>query len=85
MNGSQEQMLETLVVNTKSMYLQVTVEKAAQRKFFFSTDGKTFKPIGQPFQAQPGKWIGAKIGLFAARPHASENGGYSDFDFFRFE
>ena len=40
-----------------------------------------FTTLGEPFQAQPGRWIGAKIGLFALRaivivaltdvPHAS--------------
>ena len=41
------------------------------------------KPIGPEFQAVPGRWIGAKVGLFCLTPDG-EHGGQADFDYFRF-
>ncbi|MCQ2335349.1 MAG: glycoside hydrolase 43 family protein [Paludibacteraceae bacterium] len=40
---------------------------------------KKFKPLGEPFLVQPGKWIGAKVGLFCTRPAQKINdGGWMD-------
>ena len=53
-------------------------------RFFYSIDGKSFKPLGKEFQAREGKWIGARMGLFCTRPHITTNdGGAADFDWFR--
>lgn len=53
--------------------------------FFYSFDGKTWKPIGEPLQMSytlP-HFIGYRFGLFN---YATENaGGYVDFDYFRIE
>lgn len=56
-------------------YLRVTITPHAVARFSTSTDGKTFTPAGKPFIARPGKWIGAKVGLF----------GHADFDDFVIE
>ena len=33
-------------------------------QFSYSEDGINFYQLGKPFKAQPGKWIGAKVGVF---------------------
>ena len=37
--------------------------------------------IGNRFQAKPGKWIGAKIGLFAVKLGSSEKDSYVEYDY----
>ncbi len=52
--------------------------------FFYSTDGKKFQPLGEPFRVREGQWIGAKVGTFCTRPAKKVNdGGWSDIDWFR--
>ena len=53
-------------------------------QFSYSLDGKKFKPLGEPFRAKEGKWIGAKTGVFCTRPSSEKvDGGWVDVDFFR--
>ncbi len=53
--------------------------------FSFSTNGKTYVPLGQPFNARQGRWIGAKVGIFAVGQGAASEMGYADYDWFRVE
>jgi len=62
-------------LRTRPTYLRVTVTPHAVCRFSTSADGKTWTRIGAPFVARPGKWIGAKVGLY----------GDADFDWFRVE
>jgi beta-xylosidase len=68
-----------------TFYLRVKVSDAALCNFSYSTDGVTFSPVGEPFTARQGKWIGAKVGLFAVRRGQTRETGYADFDWFRVE
>ena len=54
-------------------------------RFHYSTDGATFQEIGEPFAARQGRWIGAKVGLFALGSAMVREYGYADFDWFRME
>jgi beta-xylosidase len=65
--------------------LKVKVSKDAICEFSFSEDGETFIPIPDTFKASAGKWIGAKVGLFATRNSQTNDSGYADFDWFRFK
>ncbi|GAB2533221.1 glycoside hydrolase family 43 protein [Rufibacter soli] len=65
------------------VHFRVQVSKGAQCQFSYSEDGQTFKNAGSPFTAVPGKWIGAKVGLFALREDKTNDSGYADFDWFR--
>ncbi|MGB4540344.1 MAG: hypothetical protein WBI19_09420, partial [Prolixibacteraceae bacterium] len=38
---------------------------------------------GPPFQAKPGKWIGAKAGIFALREGTTNDAGGAELDWFR--
>jgi hypothetical protein len=53
--------------------------------FSYSNDGVTFIPLGQPFTARKGKWIGAKVGIFAISRTKVREMGYADFDWFRID
>jgi len=70
-------------METAGIYLQVQVSKGAVCRFAFSADGKKFKTLGEDFIAKPGKWIGAKVGLFAVSNKKTNDSGYADIDWFR--
>jgi hypothetical protein len=63
----------------------VKVSEGAVCNFSFSADGNRFTPIGQPFTAKQGKWVGSTVGLFAVRRGMVREVGYADFDWFRIE
>ena len=74
-----------LPLKSSTVYLRVKVSAGAVCNFSYSVDGKTYTPVGEPFNAKQGRWIGAKVGLFAARVGTTREYGYADFDWFRFE
>lgn len=67
----------------KDIYFRVKVEKAGKCTFSYSFDNKKFIAAGEQFTARQGKWIGAKVGLFAVKPFNSGNRGWVDIDWFR--
>lgn len=84
-DGTAEFVAGQVITNFRTLFLKVTVEREARCCFLFSFDGKEFHQIGNPFHAKPGKWIGAKVGLFAVTADSSLPAGLADFDFFRIE
>ncbi len=62
--------------------LRAAVGAGARVSFAFSTNGTTFTPIGAPFEARPGAWVGAKVGVFAAT-RTEGAAGEADVDWFR--
>jgi beta-xylosidase len=68
-----------------TVYFRVTVAKGAVCRFSYSSDGKNFIDVNAQFKAEPGKWIGAKLGLFATRSTQINDSGYIDVDWFRIE
>jgi beta-xylosidase len=83
--GTAEKVVATVPAAGATVYLRVTVAPGAECRFSFSKDGSTFEPIGEPFTAKPGQWIGAKLGLFALRTTSPREVGYADYDWFRVE
>jgi beta-xylosidase len=69
----------------ESLLLRVEINNEAVCNFSYSLDGEEFTLIGKPFTARPGRWIGAKIGLFCLSQDAEQKPGYADYDWFRFE
>jgi hypothetical protein len=51
--------------------------------FSVSLDGKRFTETGEPFEAEAGKWIGAKVGLYALGTKGTNDTGWVDVDWFR--
>jgi beta-xylosidase len=68
-----------------NLYLRITIANDANCTFSYSTDGDKFIPLGASFTAKPGKWIGAKVGLFCIRNDDREKTGYAKYDYFRVE
>lgn len=70
-------------LTNNDIYLRIQVKKQASCQFSFSMNEKEFTLIGDPFIAKPGRWVGAKIGLFVTGKTKTNDAGYADFDWFR--
>lgn len=75
----------TKVADKSDVYLRVIVKKGGICHWSYSLDGKAFTSVGEAFSAKPGKWIGATLGLYAARKQTINDSGYADIDWFRIE
>ncbi|MYN02410.1 family 43 glycosylhydrolase [Pseudoduganella sp. DS3] len=75
----QEQDSAVLPAPAPAMHLQMQVAASGQTTFAFSADGKLYTPIGVPFNAAMGRWVGAQIALFAR----GANGAHADIDYLR--
>ncbi|WP_288243964.1 glycoside hydrolase 43 family protein [uncultured Chryseobacterium sp.] len=82
--GVEEKVLSEAKLKGNEVYFKVKVsEPNALCQFSYSENGKNFTEIGSAFQAKPGKWIGAKVGLYSISTSRAPRGGYADFDWFR--
>jgi len=82
--GGEEKILTETKLDGNKAYLKVNVrEPNGICQFSYSENGKNFTKIGDVFQAKPGKWIGAKVGLYSISTSKAPRGGYADFDWFR--
>jgi beta-xylosidase len=77
-NGEAEHVITTIY--TALIYFKITVEQGAVCSFSYSTDGVSFTAVKEKFIAKPGKWIGAKFGLFCTRSAITNDAGYADID-----
>jgi rhamnogalacturonyl hydrolase YesR/beta-xylosidase/lysophospholipase L1-like esterase len=75
-----EQTLGTIEVNAP-VFFRVDVSPQAVCRFGYSRDGHSYEPLGGAFVATPGRWVGAKVGLFASGSH----GGHADFASFEMQ
>jgi beta-xylosidase len=83
--GAEETAAAIVTAPGPSVYLRVAVGEGAKCRFSYSRDGIEFEPVGALFSAKGGRWIGAKIGLFAHGAAHSRESGYADFDWFHVE
>lgn len=84
--GIPEEVRETAPLGSaERVTLRADVADGAVVRFLYSLDGEHFTALGEPFEARPGRWIGAKIGLFAVHPGDADGGSYADFDTFSIE
>ncbi|MBL7879479.1 MAG: glycoside hydrolase 43 family protein [Chryseobacterium gambrini] len=82
--GGEEKILFETKLKNNEVYLKVNVnEPNGLCQFSYSENGKNFIKTGDLFQAKPGKWIGAKVGLYSISTSKVPRGGYADFDWFR--
>ncbi|WP_026754674.1 glycoside hydrolase 43 family protein [Sediminibacter sp. Hel_I_10] len=82
-NG-EETVIGKTQIATNTVYLRVNVGKGGMCNFLYSLDNTNFKPIGDPFTAREGKWIGSKIGFLALREGVTNDSGSLDIDWIRF-
>lgn len=80
----ESRLLDAIEVEEK-LYLRMQVKAAKEVSFAVSMDGDQFYPIGIAEVATPGRWVGAKAGLFAIRDDESVDGGTVSVEFFAFE
>ncbi len=84
-HGAAERESAPVPVKENTVYLRVKVSEGAVCGFSYSTDGTAFAAIGEAFTAKAGRWIGAKVGLFALGPKPAAEDGWADYDWFRVE
>lgn len=83
--GSIEQEEEKVTVTGNTVVLRAAISAGGIVNFYYSIDNQLFIKIGQPFVARPGRWVGAKMGLFCTRPTGGNDAGLARFDWFRVE
>jgi beta-xylosidase len=82
-DGTDEETPAELALGDRAdVALRADVADGAVVRFSYSLDGEQFNALGEPFQARQGRWIGAKIGLFALREESDDSTAYADFDRF---
>jgi hypothetical protein len=85
-SGSREGVAAEIPLQTDTLILRVQVSSPkALCQFSYSLDGEQFTTVGRPFPAKPGRWVGAKVGLYCVSQAGSRAGGYLDADWFRIE
>lgn len=71
---------------TARVRLSVEVDAYARCRFGVVSAGGAFTELGEPFDAIPGRWIGAKVGLVALRSGGGAGpSGFADVAWFRVE
>jgi beta-xylosidase len=70
-------------ISQQPVYLRMKVDTGAVCTFSYSFDGNNFTAVDASFKAKPGRWKGAKMGIFCLRESTTNDSGYADFDWFR--
>jgi len=91
--GNKEEIIETVSIQGKEIYFNVSVSPKNEKEnipvvictFSYSVNNQNFKPLGKNFIAKEGKWVGAKVGVFAISPQGTKKTGYADVDWFKIE
>jgi beta-xylosidase len=83
-NNNQVTEEETVVdfLSNNSIFLRVIVEDGARCQLSYSGDGNAYSPVGKPFLASKGKWVGAQLGIFCLNQGIRKSSGYSQFEWF---
>lgn len=82
---TKEEITNPVEVSSPVIWLRVSVKAGGECNFSYSPDGIQFIPVGVNFKACEGRWIGAKMGLFALRNGVINDSGSADIDWFRIE
>lgn len=80
-NGTEytEQLIESQCAQQETVIFSVDVKDEAVCSFSFSYDGLNFHKTGKLFHAVAGRWVGAKLGIFALNSK-EDSAGFADFD-----
>lgn len=84
--GGAEVILEEEELSVEELWLRCKVDQQWNTdgsprmvcRFFYSLNGERFEPLGQPFVAKEGRWIGAKVGFYATAEMRKNDGGWID-------
>ncbi|MBL7737836.1 MAG: glycoside hydrolase 43 family protein [Chitinophagaceae bacterium] len=83
--GKKETVQDGEKVSSADIYFRVKVTKGAVCEFSYSEDGISYRSFGEKLVAKPGRWVGAKVGLFCTRTVKTNDSGFADVDWFRVE
>lgn len=83
--GTTETETSITKLNDGNIYLRVQIHSGGKCFYSYSLNGKTFINAGEEFTAEPGRWIGAKVGLFCVRDSQTNDSGWADVDWFGVE
>ena len=83
--GKSESINEAGKLNGTDVFFRVRVNSGASCQFSYSEDGINFKELGDKLIAKPGRWVGAKLGLFCTRTSKTNDSGFADVDWFKLE
>jgi beta-xylosidase len=72
------------VTEASDVTLMVRVDNGGLCRFGIATAIASFYQVGPAFQAVPGVWIGAKVGLFCISTVTGVESGHAEFEWFRF-
>jgi beta-xylosidase len=81
--GGKETDPVTRTLRAGPVELRVEVGEGAVCRFSARAEGGVFEPLGEPFSAREGVWIGAKVGLFARAPYGAVRTGEARVEWFR--
>jgi beta-xylosidase len=82
-NNTEKEIL-SIPANGNEFYLTVKVTKGGVCHFSSRSEmGENY--FSKTFIAKPGRWVGAKIGMFCTRTNITNDAGYADIDWFRIE
>lgn len=71
----------------KRITIRLDIDTDANRfQYSYSTDGRKFHPLGEPFEMKEGFWKGVRTGLYSYTTTTADKNqpGKSHFDFFRY-
>ncbi len=83
--GKSESINDAGKINGAEVFFRVRVNSGAMYQFSYSEDGINFKELGDKLIAKPGRWVGAKMGLFCTRISKTNDSGFVDVDWFKVE
>lgn len=72
-------------VKGNSFILEISMEEGGKYRFAFTDSDGVSTSVVREFIAKPGRWVGAKIGLFCLRSQLTNDAGFADIDWIRFE
>lgn len=82
--NSGEKEISAIKTNGTDVMLKVKISKGAVCDFAYELkEGQGV--LLKTFTAKPGRWVGAKIGLFCTRTNITNDAGFADVDWVRFE
>lgn len=81
--GGEERRIASLPAPDGPVQLRVEWHPGGLCRFGVSFDGRTFTTFEPTFAARPGRWVGAKAGVFAATDAAESSVAPADFAWFR--
>ena len=76
--------VSSTAVSGNEFYLKVKVSKGGICDFSYQIE-KGSRHLLKAFTAKPGRWVGAKVGIFCSRTNITNDAGFADIDWFRIE